>query len=53
MTYDHLSAQGERTLALLSNPPDEDMIVMPHDEPVWDYVDEEPEPDYSYDEEPF
>lgn len=37
MTYDHLLAQGQRTLDLLSNPPDEEVIVPSFSDPApWD-----------------
>lgn len=54
MTYDHLLAQGQITLDVLSNPPVEEVIV-----PAWDDSTSEESPDawdswtYDSDEEPF
>ena len=52
MTYDHLLAQGQHTLDLLSNPPDDDIIVPAFDDSQGeDYRDHSAW--YSNDEEPF
>lgn len=42
MTDDHLLAQGQRTLDLLSNPPDDAVLVLPPDDSASHYFDEEP-----------
>ncbi len=59
MTYDH-PAQGQRTLDVLSIPPEEDLIVPAWDDEPTEASDEPPDADdwadpwqYASDEEPF
>lgn len=60
MTYDHLLAQGQRTLDVLSNPPEDEVIVSAWDDEPTEASDEPRDRDdrgdpwqYASDEEPF